>query len=238
MTLRLLTLLAIATLCWADSSKSELSTDEVVERYLAAAQSQQAYLRGAKMEVDIEAKLPKLKKEGRLHALRLISRLGQIAYKQIQFIGDNTIKKDVIARYLTAETENNGDRPNMGINGQNYKFKYKGMSDKDGREVHVLQLSPRRKSVGLFKGELWLDTNTFQTVREQGEFVKSPSLVIRKIGFIRDYEIVDGRAIPVHIDSTIDTRLVGKAEISIKFTNFSREQETEEISYLPVRDTQ
>ena len=39
-------------------------------------------------------------------------------------------------------------------NQANYKFKYKGMATNDGRTVHVFQLTPRKKRVGLFKGEL------------------------------------------------------------------------------------
>ena len=61
-------------------------------------------LDGASMEVDIDASLPKLKKHGRLHALRRISPLGRITYERLQFEGDGTVKNEVIARYLTAES--------------------------------------------------------------------------------------------------------------------------------------
>ena len=84
------------------SIKSEI---EIVQRYMAASEAQQKNLRGVSMEVDIDARLPRLKKEGRFHALRHISKVGQISYLAQVFTGDNTIKKDVIARYLTAETQ-------------------------------------------------------------------------------------------------------------------------------------
>ena len=61
------------------------------------------------MEVDIEASLPKLKKQGRLQALRHISRLGRITYDALHFEGDNTVKNNVIAKYLAAETEAQSD---------------------------------------------------------------------------------------------------------------------------------
>ena len=76
----------------------------MLERYLAAAQAQQAQMRGLTMEVDIDASVPKLKKTGKLRALRNISKLGQITYNALNFVGDKTIRNDVIARYLTAET--------------------------------------------------------------------------------------------------------------------------------------
>ena len=46
---------------------------EIVSRYLDATRTQQAALRGAQMEVDIDAKLPRLAKQGKLRALRKIS---------------------------------------------------------------------------------------------------------------------------------------------------------------------
>src|SRR5579863_4934430 len=70
----------------------------VLETYSAASSGQTARMRGASMEVEIEASLPKLQKHGRLQALRRISRLGRITYEIIHFEGDNSIKSDVIAR--------------------------------------------------------------------------------------------------------------------------------------------
>ena len=57
------------------------------------------------MEVEIAGAIPKLKKQGRLHALRRISALGRITYDALKFEGDNTVKREVIARYLSAEAE-------------------------------------------------------------------------------------------------------------------------------------
>ena len=103
----------------------------------------------------------------------------------------------MIARYLAAETQ---AQPNDGAHSPsrrpNYKFKYKGMTEKDGRPVHVFQLTPRKKRVGLFKGELWLDAETCLPVRESGRLVKSPSIFVRRIEFVREYEIREGLAVP------------------------------------------
>ncbi|MEK7753340.1 MAG: hypothetical protein AAB654_15555, partial [Acidobacteriota bacterium] len=96
--------LAVAPVLLADPGPPSARVTEIVDQYVNATQAQQEGLRGLSMEVEIDASLPKLKKQGRLHALRYISRLGEITYRAIRFDGDNTIKKDVIARYLTAET--------------------------------------------------------------------------------------------------------------------------------------
>jgi hypothetical protein len=196
---------------------------EVVQRYISASKAQENLLRGVSMEVDIHARLPKLNKEGTFHALRHISKLGKISYVAQAFTGDNTIKKDVIARYLSAETQTRDDKkPSIAITPANYKFKDKGLAEREGRNVRILQVTPRKKRVGLFKGEIWLDPETHLPVREHGRFVKNPSVFLKKVDFVRDYEIVDGLAIPKHIQSVVETRLVGKAELTVNFSKFNR----------------
>src|ERR1700732_4915557 len=194
-----------------------VGSEALVNSYENASREQRVRLRGASMEVDIEASLPKLQKHGRLHALRRISRLGRVTYESLRFEGDNTIKNSVIARYVAGETQGQWNEGALAITPANYKFKYRGLSNREGQQVHVFQLTPRKKRVGLFKGELWLDAETCLPLRESGRFVKSPSIFLRKIEFVRDYEIRDGVAIPREIDSTVETRIVGKAELTVRF---------------------
>ncbi|MEQ1946111.1 MAG: hypothetical protein ABL995_02915 [Bryobacteraceae bacterium] len=204
----------------------------IVDRYVDATHAQEKALRNVQMEVDIDAKLVKLQKHGRLTALRSISKIGRITYKALGFSGDTTVKQEVIARYLAAESEGR-ENGTISITPDNYKFKYKNTVDWYGRQVAVLQVSPRRKAVGLFKGELWVDSATGMPVREAGQFVKSPSVFLKKIAFVRDYELAGGIAIPKHIESTVDTRLVGRAELDINFSHFAK---TSEENTAPVTD--
>jgi hypothetical protein len=194
----------------------------VLDTYSAASSEQAGRLLGASMEVEIEASLPKLKKHGRLQALRRISRLGRITYEVLHFEGDKSIKNDVIARYLSADIQAQpNDGASVAVTPANYKFKYTGMAEKEGRPVYVFQLTPRKKRVGLFKGDLWLDAETCLPVRESGRLVKLPSIFLRRIEFVREYEIREGLAVPTSIESMVDTRLVGKAELTVRFQNLS-----------------
>ena len=216
-------LIAFSPAAWLMAGDTQLvSPDAMVETYAAVSSAQSARLLGASMEVEIEATLPKLKKHGRLEALRHISRLGRITYEVLHFEGDNTIKRSVIARYLAVDAQAQAsDISSLAITPANYKFKYKGMVDKDGRQAYVFRLTPRKKRVGLFKGELWLDAETYLPLRESGRLVKSPSIFLRRIEFVREYDIRDGLAIPRTMESTIETRLVGKAELTVHFHNIS-----------------
>lgn len=227
--MRLYTLLAVVGAgggqIWAmGAEESDSVADSYVERYLEASKTQKEALRGVQMEVSLDARLPRLEKRGRLRALRTISKLGMITYKALGFSGDNMIKNQVIARYLDGESQTR----DIGITRANYKFKYKGQTELDGRKICVLQVTPRRKVVGLFRGELWLDAETAMPVRESGRFVKSPSVFLKKIQFVRDYEIQNGVSVPKHVESTADVRVLGRAELSIEYSNLSRQELAED----------
>jgi hypothetical protein len=207
---------------------------EVIDRYVEAYEEQQTKFREVSMEVEIEARLPRLQKTGTFQALRRVTQLGKITYDGMRFVGDNMIKRDVIARYLTAETtvtskeENgseNGLEHSLAITPENYRFQYRGMADRDGRWAYVFQLTPKKRRVGLFRGELWIDAQSYLPVRESGQFVRNPSIFLRRMEFVRDYEILNGVSVPVRIESSVETRIVGRAEMSIQFSNVSFESD-------------
>jgi hypothetical protein len=196
----------------------------IVENYCAASRGQEQSFQGASMDVEIQAALPRLKKQGRLHALRRISALGRITYEKLRFEGDGTVQNQVIARYLTAEAEAQAQKsqaPSLAVTPANYKFKYKSRSQLDGRDVYIFQVMPRQKRQGLFKGDLWIDAGTYLRVQESGYLVKSPSIFLKKVAFVRKYRIRDGISVPLQVQSVVDTRLAGQAELTIDFSNFS-----------------
>jgi hypothetical protein len=158
------------------------------------------------------------------------------------FWGDDTVKKEVMARYMQAEAEAAGDdstdpekekekekkkKHDISITPENYNFKYKGLNEREHRQVHVFELKPKHKRVGLFKGELWLDPATCLPVRETGRLVKNPSVFIKKMEFTRDYEIRDGIAYLKRMASRTDTRIVGRAELNIEYATV-RKQDADE----------
>ncbi len=207
----------------AEPSKPPVPEDEMVNRYVDATHQQQDALRGGTMEVDIDANVPKMKTQGKLHALKSISKLGKITYHALGFSGDNSVKTEVIARYLKAEVDAAQDGQNFSISPENYKFKYKGIEDRDGREVYILHVTPRHKKPGFFKGELWLDAATYLPVRESGSFVKTPSIFLKKMQFVRVYDIQNGVAVPQRMESKADVRFIGPVELKINYLKFSKE---------------
>jgi hypothetical protein len=184
-------------------------------------------MRSASMDVEIDASLPKLKKHGRLHALRRISPLGLIKYEKARFEGDGIVNKEIISRYLTAEVElQKRQSPAVAVTPDNYKFKYRGVShgsgeQDSGEDVYIFEVTPRQKREGLFKGEIRIDARTYLKVQESGYLVKNPSIFLKKVEFVRKYEIRDGISVPLQVQSIAEVRFVGKAQLTIDFSNFA-----------------
>ena len=220
-------LVAGPALCATEYEPGGDSRPEILQRYFEASKAQDEKLRGLQMEMSFDARMPKLHKEGKLKALKFISRLGKITFNTLSFTGDSTIKKEVIARYLQLEQDNSGKGSDISINDKNYKFKYKKSTYIGDRPAYLYELTPREKRVGLFKGELWIDSATYMPMRESGRLVKSPSVFLKKVEFVRDYIIQDGIAIPKMIRSFIETRLVGRAELDINYSNYTRDAKPE-----------
>jgi hypothetical protein len=200
-----------------------LPPETIVENFCTATRVQDHKMQAASMEVEIAAAIPKLKKQGKLHALRHITALGRITYEILGFEGDRTVKNQVINRYLTAEADAQQEPgASLAVTPENYNFKPKGRTMLDGHDVYQFQVTPKRKRQGLFKGDIWIDVQTFLRVRESGYLVKSPSIFLKRVAFVRKFDIRNGISVPREEQSTVDTRLgVGTLEMTVEFSNFA-----------------
>jgi len=223
-------LLFLGVLVSAEPATTPLPETEIVSHYLSAAREQQSLLRGASIDVEIDAEVPKLNKKGKLHALKQISKVGIITYHALGFDGDSSVKREVIARFLASEVQQAQNGTDLGITPANYKFKYRRSQDVDGRKVLVFQLSPRKKEAGFFKGDLWLDAQTYMPVRESGRWVKTPSVFLKKMEFVRFYDTQDGVSRLQRLESRADTRLFGPVRLNINFGKVSREDDAESVA--------
>lgn len=211
------------------------ATNSMVAKFLDATQIQKEALRGQQMEVDIDARLPKLKEQGRLKVLQTVTKWGKITFKKLgEFVGDRTVQHDVIEKYLELEADTPPDA-SLAITPANYKFRRKTIIMQDNSRIWVFELTPKRKAVGLFKGELWLDAATGMPLKETGTLVKSPSIFLKKVAFVNEYKLQDGVSFPSHMETHVDTRIAGRADLDIRFSNVEPAAQTEaaEIADAP-----
>jgi hypothetical protein len=221
-------ILAVAFSIPASAADTAPLEQDVINRYLGARQTQQELMKGAQMEVEIEGRLPKLEKQGRLKVLRSISKLGQITFKTLDaFTGDNAVKQELITRYLTAEADSGGQAGSMAVSPDNYKFKLKATLTQGNSSAAIFEVTPKKKRIGLFKGELWIDIATGMPLREAGRWVKNPSVLLKRIDFVQEYELKNGVSIPKHRETKMDVRVFGRAELSMAFSNFTRPENTD-----------
>ena len=133
------------------------------------------------------------------------------------------MRREVIARYLAAE-QNLGrehDLQSLAITPANYKFHYKGMQPIAGRQAYIFQVHPRHKEEGAFRGEIWIDAVSYLPLKESGRVIQH-SIFLRRLTMVRNFRIVDTVAIPEYTDILIETRLVGKAQMSVRLHDVSR----------------
>jgi len=189
----------------------------VLERYAAALEQSSQSLDCRAVALEIDASLPKLAQRGRLQAIRQWVRPGRSEYQAMRIEGDRTVKQQVIARYLSAQAQADAlPSSAVAISAANYKFRYVGAIGSAESPTYVFQITPRRKRAGLIQGELWIDGASGLAVRKTGRLVKTPSVFVRRIEVVQDIDILDGAP---HLRIThleIDTRLVGRAELTIR----------------------
>jgi hypothetical protein len=167
--------------------------------------------------VEIDASLPKLEKRGRLRAIRRLLPFGKPEYKVLEIAGDQTVKQQVIVRYLSAEVRAAAiPASSVAITPANYKFRYKGSVTSGDTVAYMFLITPRQKREGLIKGELWLDGSSGAAVRQSGYLVKRPSIFVKRVDVTRELTLRDGIAEMRITHLSVDTRLVGRAELTIQ----------------------
>ena len=171
-----------------------------------------ATVSAADVAVDIEASLPGMGKSARLQAIRS----GGSEYRVLSSDGDRMVRQQIIARYLSAEARAQAIEPSeVAISPANYKFRYVATIGSERALAYVYRITPRKKRVGLIQGELWIDASTGLAVRKAGRMVKSPSIFLRRVSIVQDTDLRDGRPYLRITRLDIDTRLAGRAELTI-----------------------
>lgn len=196
-------------------SAEALQPGEAFGRYLAGQSNQPPACSDSVFAVQIDASLPALKKYGSMSGFKWIIQPGHVVYRGLRFTGDAFVKSQVIARFISRETNPQGRPGDTAVTPVNYIFAFDRVSDYNGRIAYVFVLKPRRKRDGLFRGELWLDAETATRLRLWGDLVKSPSIFVRSLRFVQDYQTVHGCTEPLRLLLSVRTRIAGAVEMTV-----------------------
>lgn len=200
----------------------QLTPDLALRQYEQHAARQSESLVAYTAKTVIKASLPETSQYGEYELEQHFAAPRNLQFKPVRFTGDGFVKSNIITRLLQSEVDHlqKDDTSLTALNSANYKFSYKGKTQLETQTVHMYQVKPRKKRVGLFKGRIYLSAETGSLVRAEGTLVKSPSFFIKKIDFVQDYADVDSFTFPIHIHSEAATRLVGRTVVDMFQTNY------------------
>lgn len=205
------------------SSLPRMSPDLAIQTYDNNARRQLTSLGASSDLTVVEADIPTTGQKGRFELRRSFLAPKSLAYGAVKFVGDTFVKTNIIVKLLESEVQHveKGEGATTAITAENYKFSYKGPQEINGRPAYEFHVKPRKKRPGLFKGKIFLEATTGHILRAEGTLVKSPSVMVKKVEFIQDYEEVAGFSLPAHMHSIANTRVFGKAIVDISHSDYS-----------------
>lgn len=131
--------------------------------------------------------------------------------------GSPLIRRKVLVAALEAEQKSqaSSDRNQAALTAANYDF-----LDVNAEPQHLVKvdLRPKRKHVMLVDGSLFLEEESADLVRIEGELSKRPSMWTRRVKIRREYSRIDGVHVPVAMSSTADVLVVGASTFSMTYT--------------------
>jgi hypothetical protein len=224
-----------ATPLTAPAVLPSMSSELALRAYWKGVQEQDRNLASYSATTVIRAELSATSQYGEYALHRDYSAPRTLGFKVIRSVGDTFVRSKVIARLLQSEVDHvKKDDPALtSLTPANYKFSYKSTTTLGGRPVHVFQVNPRAKRLGLFKGKIYLDARTGALARSEGSIVKSPSLFIKSIHFVQDYVDIAGFTFPSHLHSEAKTRVVGSAVVDIYDRDYQPVSFDGEASQVP-----
>lgn len=210
------------------SHQATMSPELALSTYQHRAAEQAAQLSAYSALTVVRAELPDSSQQGEFELQRKYEAPHTLLFTPVHYVGDGFVKNNVITRLLQSEADHvQKDDPSVtAISPANYKFSYKGASRIGDRLVHVYQLKPHKRRMGLFKGRIYLDAHTGTLVRAEGTVVKSPSFFVKHIEFWQDYADIQSFTFPVHIHSEAKARIVGRTIVDIVHRDYQPVQAT------------
>ena len=162
-----------------------------------------ASTRGGRMQAAIEAWTTLDPKQG-------------FSYQITAEEGSETIRHHVLVAALNAEQKavKSADTERVGLTRDNYDFL--DVSDDRGNLLKV-GIRSRRKHQMLINGSVFLEGDTADLVRVEGEPTERPSFWTRHVRIVREYARLSGVRVPVAMHSTADVLIVGASDFSMTY---------------------
>jgi len=130
--------------------------------------------------------------------------------------GSAIIRRRVLQAALEAEQRAiaSADSAQAALTAVNYEF-----LDMSATAIDLVKigLRPRRKHVMLVDGAMFVEPQSADLVRIEGELSRRPSVWTRRVRVRREYTRIDGVHVPIAMSSTADVIIVGASSFSMTY---------------------
>lgn len=137
--------------------------------------------------------------------------------------GAGLIRKRVLHKLLESEQEASADtaaRDAVLLSTANYRFKLLGCQAGAPHPLYVMQVEPLRANKFLYRGTIWIDSKDFAVTLIEAEPAKNPSFWTTRSQIHHQYQKIGEFYLPALNRTVTDTRLGGKAVLSIRYSDY------------------
>jgi hypothetical protein len=125
----------------------------------------------------------------------------------------------IVRKILDHETSMAGHHELLELSQRNYDFALLGGDTVDGHPCYLLQLTPKRDAVELVRGMAWVDTESFEVRRIDGNPAKNPSFWVKNIHITLDFGEMQGMWLQTSTRAVADIRLAGTHVLTSRATD-------------------
>ncbi len=147
---------------------------------------------------------------------------GTKEFKIVSKKGSDLVYGKVLKPLMDGEAEAAAgrNRHNSALSPDNYSFNLIGEDAVDGQRCFLLQATPKRVDKYLFRGKIWIHANEFAVVKIAGQPAKSPSVMIKRVDFVRRYQKVGEFWMPIKDESVTQVRFAGTNVLTVDYDNY------------------
>jgi hypothetical protein len=143
-------------------------------------------------------------------------------FKVVSQSGSKLVQDRVFKKLLESEKE--AAQPAMSarvqLNRANYDFELVGYEPSSTGGQYVMRVSPKARSVYVYRGKVWVDGTDFAVTRIEAEPAQTPSFWTKKSEIHHEYKKVEGFWLPTRNESVSSIRLGGRATLTIEYKDY------------------
>lgn len=146
------------------------------------------------------------------------------SYQVLSQSGSSLWRNEVLKTLLENEQKMSqpGNVETALINSSNYEMKLdkNPAQTLNGRQCLVLEITPRRKSQYLFKGQLWVDAHDYAIVQLKGTAAKSAFFLADAAQVSRQYAEFENLPMATHAEAVSGSSLLGQTVVKVDYSGY------------------